>query len=211
MAYNGSQALTGKGTALYIGPSTPVTATFASGATTITAVPAGLAAVSIVPGSLITGAGIPANTTVLTAAGTSLTISNTTTAAGTAFIYQTILGEVRGLTQSGAEAAEEDVTNLQSVAKEIITTINDEGTFDFTCNRVPGDAGQILLQNGFVNQTRFSMTVKLPLSPTQTVIGDQYTGTCYTKSRGFAFEPTKASQFTAKLRITGALTFVAGS
>jgi len=213
MGYTGSQAVTGKGASIYIGPGLITSAT-TSGSANVTGLPAGIVGVTLVVGSLVSGTGIPAGATVITATpgSTTVTLSAAATATGTPLLtYQTLLGEVRGVSQSGAEAAEEDVTNLESTAKEIITTINDEGTFDFTCNRVAGDGGQILLQNGFVNQSRYSFTVQTPKQGTQTTIGDAYTGVCYVKSRGFAFEPTKAQQFTAKLRITGSLTFVAGS
>ena len=143
-------------------------------------------------------------TQAVTGKGVSLLIGTTSPAA-------THVAEVRSLTQSGADAAEEDVTNLDSTAKEIITTIADEGTYDGVCNRVVADAGQQLIQANFYSAAPLYFKIVLPLAGSQTTTGDTYTGKCYVKSRNATFEPTKATQFAFKLRITGAVTFTAGS
>lgn len=56
------------------------------------------------------------------------------------------VGEVQSFTGLDGEAAEIDVTHLQSTAKEYLMGLQDFGNWSLDVNFLPDDAGQILLR-----------------------------------------------------------------
>ena len=58
----------------------------------------------------------------------------------------TVIGEVTNFSGFDGQAAEIDVTHLQSVAKEFLMGLQDFGNFNIDVNYLPEDAGQILLR-----------------------------------------------------------------
>jgi hypothetical protein len=121
------------------------------------------------------------------------------------------VGEIRSLSQTGRQAKTDDVTNLQSGAVEFIPTLVDSGTYDFTCNRVGGDAGQIAMENAFNGLTLHNFKLQLIKSGSQTTTGDLYTFYGLIQELSYTFAPDKAVTFTGKLRVSGLITYTAGS
>jgi hypothetical protein len=123
----------------------------------------------------------------------------------------TPFGEIKSLSQSGRQANTDDVTNLSSSAKEFITTLVDSGEWDFTCNRVGGDAGQVALESAFNGLETHNFKIQFPKSAGQTTSGDSFTFAAVVTELSYSVAPDKAQTFTGKIKVSGLLNFVAGS
>jgi hypothetical protein len=126
----------------------------------------------------------------------------------------TLIGEITSGKQSGRIAKTVDVTNLQSLAAEFITTLVDSGMFECSGNRVVGDAGQTAVETNFVTlKANIGFKVEVRKSPTQTTTGDTYTfaGVIQEWDSISDIAVDKAITFTMKIKISNTITFAAGS
>lgn len=123
----------------------------------------------------------------------------------------TIVGEVKTIAQSGRQVATEDVTNLQSSAREFIPTLLDSGTWDLSGSRIGGNAGQIAMEAAFSGLTIVPFKIQLPKEGTQTTTGDTFTFNALVQESNFSVGVDKAITFTAKLKVSGAITPTPGS
>lgn len=82
--------------------------------------------------------------TALTATDMTLAASLTDVAAASKIITgRALVGEVKSFQGPGGQAADIDVTSLQSTAKEFRRGLQDEGEISFDVNLVPDDVGQL--------------------------------------------------------------------
>ena len=123
----------------------------------------------------------------------------------------TSVGEVKSLNQSGRQVSTEDVTNMQSLAKEFIPTLVESGTWDIAGNRIGGDAGQIAMEGAFNGLTLVPFKIQLPKSGGQTTTGDLFAFTALVQELDYSLSVDKAVTFTAKLKVSGVITETAGS
>ncbi|HEV2463548.1 MAG TPA: hypothetical protein VGT04_07075 [Acidobacteriaceae bacterium] len=211
MAYTGSKAQAGRGSSLSIGSSVTPTGTTTTSSTSITGV---TSTSGIAVGASISGTGIPANTTITAISGNTLTISNAATATGsvTLTISPVILGEIKSVPFKAGKWETADVTNFQSGSdREFITTVRDNGTVDLAGNRVSGDAGQQAIEAAYSSGGISAFTLQLPLASGQSTSGDKYTFNALVVSRDFTVDVTKEIDWQVSLKISGAVTFAAGS
>jgi hypothetical protein len=124
-----------------------------------------------------------------------------------------LIGEITNLSQSGKQNATDDTTNLQSVAEEFLATLLKPGKWDVTYNRVSGDAGQVALLAAFNTMAISSFTVQLPKTGTQTVAGDKYVFNALVDELDDISDvkPDKKITSKAALKVSGGITFTAGS
>lgn len=124
----------------------------------------------------------------------------------------TLIGEIKTVPFTSGKWQTADVTNLESGNDaEFITTIRDNGTVQLEGNRVPGDAGQQAVESAYDNGSLQAFTLTLPKSSTQTTTGDTYTFNALVLSRDFTVDVTKEIDFKVELKISGAVTYTAGS
>ena len=123
----------------------------------------------------------------------------------------TLIGEVKSIKQTGNQWDTEETTNLQSTAKEFLPTLQDSGEYQIDGNRVAGDAGQVALEAAFAAGSLQPFKVTIPKSALQTTTGDSYAFTAMVLSREFSYESTKVIPFSVKLKVSGPITFTAGS
>jgi hypothetical protein len=143
-----------------------------------------------------------------TASGTAFSINTGTV---TTPVY-TLIGELINPRQTGAKNNTAEVTNLQSTAEEFISTLPSPGNWEFTCNRVTGDTGQIAVLASFNNKTKVLYKLVLPLSPAQTTTGDSYVFSAIVETFAISdIDPKKAITITGSLKVSGGTTFTAGT
>jgi hypothetical protein len=125
----------------------------------------------------------------------------------------TVISEITDFTQSGKSNKTADVTNLQSPAEEFIATIQSPGTYDLTYNRVSADPGQAAVVSNFNNKTTVQFEVTLPKTASQTSTGDLYKFSAVVTELDDVSGVTATKQIMtkAKLQVSGAITFTAGS
>jgi len=127
----------------------------------------------------------------------------------------TVIDEVRNIKWTGYQFKTDDATNMNSTAEEFITTILSPGELSFDMNRVNVDAGQSAYMTAFLAGTVSSFTLTLPkallTSPPQTVSGDKFVFNGLPIQADLSLEPTKTDVVSCKIKISGAVTFTAGS
>ena len=125
----------------------------------------------------------------------------------------TVIGEIQNFSQSGKQNATDETTNLQSTGEEFLATFFKPGKFDFTYSRVSGDTGQVALKTSFDSKTILGYQVVLPKTPTQSSTGDTYTFSALVEEMADIsdIQPTKKILGKASLKVSGAITLVAGS
>ena len=123
----------------------------------------------------------------------------------------TTVGELKTLNQSGRQVSTEDTTNLQSSAKEFIPTLVDSGTWDISGNRIGADAGQIAMEAAFSGLTLLPFKIQMPKQGTQTTAGDSFSFNALVQEVNYSISVDKAVTFTAKLKVSGAITETPGS
>lgn len=127
-------------------------------------------------------------------------------------VTPTLIGEIKTSGMNGGKWETADVTNFDSGAdREFITTLRDNGTVEVAGNRVPGDAGQVLIETAYEDGSLQSFTLQLPKTASQTVSGDKYAFTALILSRDFSVDVTKEIDWKLSLKISGAVTYTAGS
>ena len=131
---------------------------------------------------------------------------------GTSPIGYTLIGEITSIAQAGRQAGTEDVTNMQSGAREFVTTLIDSGTYDLKGNRVADDAGQIALEAAFAGLTIEPFEIELRKTASQHATGDLYTFYALVQEVNFGTVAVdKKIEFNVKLKVSGLITYAAGS
>ena len=102
------------------------------------------------------------------------------------------------------EAADIDVTCLQSDAKEYLVGLQDSGSLSLDLNVVFGDAGYVILQDAKAAGTLIGFQIELPLLGVETT-GRTFTFEGYVKSLPFTGAVDAAITGTASIRISGAV------
>lgn len=123
----------------------------------------------------------------------------------------TIIGESITLSLSGDKWDTADTTNLQSLGKEFINTIQDGGEWSVEGSRVSSDAGQIAVETAFASGAISSFTIQLPKAAAQSTTGDKYIFNALIQERDFKIEPTKNITFSLKLKVSGLMAMTPGT
>jgi hypothetical protein len=124
----------------------------------------------------------------------------------------TLIGEIKNVPFTSGKWATADVTNFNSGNDaEFITTIRDNGSVTIEGNRVSGDAGQTAVEAAYDSGEVASFTLTLPKTAAQVTKGDTYTFNALVLSRDFTVDVTKEIDYKVELKISGAVTFAAGS
>jgi hypothetical protein len=125
----------------------------------------------------------------------------------------TVISEILDFSQSGKSNKTVEVTNLQSTGEEFLATLLSPGKYDMTFNRVSTDAGQLALVASFNNKTMIMYQITLPKTAAQSVNGDTYKFTALVEGLDdvASVTPTKQHTTKASLKVSGAITFTAGS
>ena len=114
----------------------------------------------------------------------------------------TALGEVIDISLDSGGAAEIDVTNLSSSAKEFNLGLPDYGTVSISCNYDPDDAQQTALKTDYDAQSSGNYQIQMSDSP-ETV----FSFTAYVRTwNAPRVSPDDVVKLDAVLRITGAVT-----
>jgi len=124
------------------------------------------------------------------------------------------LAEIKSITFSGLKYDLADVTNMQSSNfREWLPTLADSGDLAFTGNLIPNDPTEAALINFFNNATLVTWEVVLPASPQQgfpTSLGT-FTFLAYVSGIDRSIPVDKEASISGKLKITGKISFTAGS
>lgn len=123
----------------------------------------------------------------------------------------TTVGEMTSVNLTGRQAVTEETTNFQSSGKEFLPTVIDYGTWEFTGNRVGGDAGQVALESAFTGLALKQFKITLPKSGAQASTGDIFAFSALIEEIDYNVDATKVVKMTGKLKISGAITVTAGS
>lgn len=133
--------------------------------------------------------------------------------AGTSSPTYTLVGELDDASPTGRAWNTADATNFQSASdEEFITTTRNPGEFDVTGNYVSGDTGQAALLAAHNAGALYMFKLQFPLAQGQTTTGDTWTFNALVLN----VDPSKITvkdviKLSAKLKVSGARTVVAGS
>lgn len=105
-------------------------------------------------------------------------------------------------------AAEIDVTDLSSIAKEFVTGLADNGSMDLTLFYDPNDAGQILLEQLRDSGARnfFRVGVRNPLGVGSPALYTTFRFEGFVQTFPFSLAVDAATTGSVTVRITGAIT-----
>jgi hypothetical protein len=124
----------------------------------------------------------------------------------------TVVGEIKSAAITGNSWATADVTNFQSGPdREFILTVRDNGQLKLSGNRVALDAGQVIVEAAYQSGAIQAFTLTLPKSAAQTTSGDKYAFNALVESRSFDADVTKEISWDVSLKISGAVTYTAGT
>lgn len=125
----------------------------------------------------------------------------------------TTIAEIFDLTQNGYENETDDVTNLQSTAREFVGTILNPGMWDFTMNRVSTDTGQAAVQAALASAATkmFKLTLPINAAAGQSTQGDTYAFNGIIQKFPLAVKADKAIKVTGSIKVSNAITFTEGS
>lgn len=124
----------------------------------------------------------------------------------------TIVGEVKSSGFQGNKWDTADVTNYQSGPdREFIVTVRDNGTLKLSGNRVALDAGQVIVEAAYQSGAITAFVLTLPKASGETTSGDKYAFNALVESRSFDVDVTKEISWEVSLKISGAVTFTAGT
>jgi hypothetical protein len=125
-----------------------------------------------------------------------------------------VIGEVAECSPSGNAWEYVDTSNFQSGAdEEYLPTMRNNGEFKATGNRVSANAGQVLVESAYSSGAKCSFSLQLPVNTLagQATTGDLYTWQGYVMSRTFAVATKKQITYDITSKVSGAVTFTAGS
>src|SRR5208337_4862141 len=124
----------------------------------------------------------------------------------------TTLAEIKTINFSGQKADLADVTNMQSSNfREWLPTLNDSGDLAFTGNLIPNDVTEAALIGFFNNQTLVFWQVVLPATAAYPTSEGTFSFAAYVSGIDRMVPIDKEASISGKLKITGIVTFVAGS
>lgn len=123
----------------------------------------------------------------------------------------TPVSELKSIVQSGRQVATEDVTSMESSAREFIPTLLDSGTWELTGSRIGTDAGQIAMEAAMNTLAMHNFVIQLPPEATQTTKGDAFAFSALVQEVNYNLAVDKARTFTARLKVSGSITVTAGS
>lgn len=138
---------------------------------------------------------------------------------GTQLLFQTspsvgfqLLAEIKQADFSGQKLDLADVTNFQSGQfKEWLATLLDSGELSFKGNFIPGDVSQASLLGFFNSASLVAYKVILPTNPATGQPFGHFTFNAYVSTYEWGLPIDKEATISGKLKITGAITYVAGS
>ena len=128
--------------------------------------------------------------------------------------YDKTLGEVTSVKQDGEKVATEDATNMQSLQgyKEFIPGMIDPGSYSFDFNCLPNDSGQAGLLPLAQSRKLTDWKVVLPPASGFVTSAGSYTFIGMVEEYGpFNFPPDKKATGACKIKVSGPITFAAGS
>ena len=125
----------------------------------------------------------------------------------------TAVSELKTFAFSGTKNDTEDVTNSDSAgrAREFLVTLLDSGEISIAGNYVAGDAGQVAMRAAFNSGAILSHKMVLPMSPAQTTSGDTFTFLGLVVENNLDVQFDKALTFAAKVKVSGVITYTAGT
>jgi len=127
-------------------------------------------------------------------------------------VAYTQMAEIKTIGFSGQKFDLSDVTNMQSGNfKEWLATLGDSGDIALTGNLIPNDATAVAVIGFFQNATLVTYQVVLPAGPGYVTSEGTYTFTAYVQSVDYTIPVEKEATISLKLKITGKITFSAGS
>lgn len=127
-------------------------------------------------------------------------------------VAYTPLAEIKTIQFSGMKADLADVTNMQSSNfREWLPTLNDSGELSFTGNLIPNDTTETDLIGFFNNQTLVTYQVVLPATAAHPTSEGTFTFKAFVTSIDRSVPVDKEASISGKLKITGQITFAAGS
>lgn len=129
-------------------------------------------------------------------------------------ISGTAIGGILSFVQSGKQNRVKPVTNLLSNVDEFISTgLLSPGKFDLTYTRQPSDTGQQAVTAAFDAKSKPTFTITLPLAQGQTTRGDVYSFSALVVELDdiSMVAPTKPITTKASLKVSGAISYTAGS
>ena len=126
-------------------------------------------------------------------------------------ITDTVVGELNKCSFTGRQAGTADVTNFQSAAKEFIPTLIDSGTIEISGNRIGSDAGQLAMETAFTSLQLHAFTIQLPKSQSQINAGDSCSFTALIEQLNYDVSVDKIVTLEGRLKVSGILTWTAGS
>ena len=123
----------------------------------------------------------------------------------------TTIGEISSFSYTGAQWGTADASNFQSVAREWVNTLKDNGELKLSGARVSGDAGQLAVEAAFASGAITAFVMTLPKTSTQTSSGDSYAFNALVVSREFDVDITKIINWSVTLKISDGMTLTPGS
>jgi predicted secreted protein len=122
------------------------------------------------------------------------------------------VAELQQMDFSGQKLDLADVTNYQGgIFKEWLATLLDSGDLTFKGNFIPSDASQAAVLAAFNTATRVSWQLILPINAATGVTWGHFTFLGFVASFEIQLPIDKQAMISGKVKITGAITFVAGS
>ncbi len=122
------------------------------------------------------------------------------------------LQEVKTIAFSGTKADLADVTNMNSSNfKEWLPTLIDSGDLSVAGNLIPNDASEADVINFFNNQTLTFWEIVLPAGPGFPTSEGTFSFTAYVVGLDRSLPVEKEATISLKLKITGQISFTAGS
>jgi Lambda phage tail tube protein, TTP len=119
----------------------------------------------------------------------------------------TTVAEVLKIGRSGSKADLADVTNMDSPSsfREFLPTLLDSGEISFECNLIPASSIQATVLSDFTGQVLSYWKIELPAT------AGHWAFQAYVTSDDLDFPIDKQVTKTVKLKITGPVTYTAGS
>lgn len=129
-------------------------------------------------------------------------------------VAYTVLAEIKNVSFTGSKFDLADVTNFQSGNfKEWLATLGDSGELAFSGNMIPNDPTENALLGFFNAATLVTYQVVLPAQPSQgfNVSLGTFTFKAFVAGIERSVAHDKPGEISGKLKITGTISYVAGS
>ena len=127
-------------------------------------------------------------------------------------VAYTQLQEVKTIAFSGTKADLADVTNMNSSNfKEWLPTLIDSGDLSVAGNLIPNDASEAAVINFFNNQTLTFWEIVLPAGPGFPTSEGTFSFTAFVVGVDRNLPVEKEATISLKLKVTGIISFTAGS